>query len=56
MLKSDNDYSLVTYGANELAYFVMYADSTVYTDLTLSDQGVLTYKVSSNANVTEKRT
>lgn len=54
VLSSDSNYSLVTYPANELAYFVTYTDSTVYTDLTLSELGVLTYKVSPGVNVTEK--
>lgn len=52
--KSTGATTLKTYASNELEYFVTYSDSSVYTDLTLSENGILTYKVVSNPNVTEK--
>ncbi|RRT92832.1 hypothetical protein [Empedobacter falsenii] len=41
--------SQIVLKANNYDYFVTYADNTVFTDIKIDDNGILTYKVTSNA-------
>lgn len=55
-IKSPTATTLTTHAANALEYFVTYFDNTVFdpTTITLSDAGVMTYKVLPSSTVTEK--
>ena len=55
-IKSASATTLNVVNADKLEYFVTYFDNTVFDPLTitLSDSGVLTYKILPSANITEK--
>jgi hypothetical protein len=55
-IKSPSAGTLPVLAANTLDYFVTYFDNTVFdpASITLSDSGILTYKVLSSGTVTEK--
>lgn len=42
---NNNDNSLKTYAKDDLDYFVVYYDNNVFTDLSITEEGVLTYTV-----------
>ncbi|MHC5309852.1 hypothetical protein ACYSNM_07240, partial [Myroides sp. LJL116] len=49
--QSDPNAELPTFEADELNYFVTYADPSVFVSVDVSDTGILTYEVSATANV-----
>lgn len=42
---NNSNNSLKTYAKNDLDYFVVYYDNNVFTDLSITEEGVLTYTV-----------
>ncbi|MEG1200116.1 MAG: hypothetical protein RSD53_12030 [Algoriella sp.] len=53
-LSSNVDTPLSTYTVTQLAYFITYIDTKVFTNATLANDGKLTYTVPANPDVTEK--
>ena len=53
-LSSNVDTPLSTYTVSQLAYFITYIDTAVFTNATLAVDGKLTYTVPATPNVTEK--
>lgn len=51
---SDNSAKLPVYANNELYYFVIYYDNTVFDEVKISSSGVLTYKIKSGFTYSEK--
>lgn len=46
---NNNDNSLKTYAKNDLDYFVVYYDNNVFTNLNITEEGVLTYEVTTES-------
>ena len=55
-IRSNSSSSLKTFTNTELDYFITYFDNSVFdpSTITLSTDGVLTYKVIANAEISEK--
>lgn len=53
-IKSNSASTLPVIAASKIEYFITYYDKDVFTDVTLSDSGVLTYKIIASAAITEK--
>ncbi|MFD0699636.1 hypothetical protein ACFQZL_02825, partial [Myroides pelagicus] len=52
VVASNPSAALPTLEADKLNFFVTYVDASVFTNLTLSEEGILTYEVTPTANVT----
>lgn len=53
-IKNPAGTALSSYAKNELDYLVTYFDKNVYTNVSVSDNGILTYQIATGSNISEK--
>lgn len=53
-IKNPTASSLAVFPSNSLEYFITYYDNTVFQDVSLSDAGILTYKLPAELTISDK--